>query len=85
MVVLRACHTSNDKLDRGNINPGRSAGDRGFKVFGKAAVAIEPGDGAFDDPATGKDFEANGVGHALDDLDAPLAKFGECLEGLSPE
>jgi hypothetical protein len=80
--VLRACPTSNDKLERGDINPGLSAGDRGFEVFGKAAVAIEPGKGAFDNPSTGKDFEANGVGHALDDLDAPLAKFGECLHEL---
>ena len=27
-------------------------------------------------------FEADGVGHAPDDLDAPSAEFGECLEEL---
>ena len=52
------------------------------KSLARRRLRFEPGEGAFDDPATGKDFEANGVGHALDDLDAPLAKFGECLEEL---
>ena len=78
--MLRAYHTSNEKLDGGDVNPGLCAGDRGFEVFGQAAVAIEPGKGAFDDPAAGEDFETKGVGHALDDLDAPPAEFGECLE-----
>jgi hypothetical protein len=78
--VLRGCHTSQAEPRR--HNPGLSAGERGFEVFGKAVVAIEPGKGAFDDPATGEDFEANGVGHARDDLDAPLAEFGECLAEL---
>jgi hypothetical protein len=30
----------------------------------------------------GKDFKANGVGHAFDDFDAPAAEFGECLKEL---
>jgi hypothetical protein len=29
----------------------------GFEILGKAAVAIEPSEGAFDDPAAGKDEE----------------------------
>ena len=54
-----------------------------FEVFGQeAAVAIEPGEGTFDNPAAREDFEADGVGHAPDDLDAPSAEFGECLEEL---
>src|SRR5579859_4204566 len=34
-----------EKLDRGQIDPRFSPGDRGFGVFGAAAVTIEPGEG----------------------------------------
>jgi hypothetical protein len=55
-----------EELYGGDIDPGLGAGDGGFEVFGKASVPIEPSEGAFDDPATRQEFEADGVGHALD-------------------
>ena len=85
MVELRACYTSNDKLNGGDIDPGLGALDGGFEVFGQAAVAIEPGEGTFDDPAAREDFEANGIGHAPDDFDAPSAEFTSASRSLSPE
>ncbi len=69
-----------EELHRGDVNPGLGAGNGGFEVFGKAAVAIELGEGALDNPAPGEDFEANGVRHAFDDFDAPAAEFGQCFE-----
>jgi hypothetical protein len=33
----------------------------------------------------GKDLEANAVGHALDDLDAPAAEFSKCLKRFITE
>lgn len=43
-----------------------------FEVFGEAATAADPGEGAFDDPAFGKNDEAMQLA-ALDDLDRPRA------------
>jgi hypothetical protein len=82
MVELRAYNTSNDKLNGGDVDPGLGALDGGFEVFGQAAVAIEPGEGTFDDPAAREDLEANRIGHAPDDFDAPSAEFGECFKEL---
>ena len=85
LVESKARHAPNEKLHGSDVDPSLGARDGGFEILGKAPVAIEPGEGAFDDPAAGKDLEANRVGHALDDFDAPAAEFGECLESLSPE
>ena len=40
-----------------------------FVVLGEAPAAVDPGDGALDDPASGDDLEALGLGGALDHLD----------------
>jgi hypothetical protein len=82
MVELLACHTSNDKLNGGDVDPGLGTLDGGFEVFGKAAVAIEPGEGTFDDPSAREHFEANRIGHAPNDFDAPSAEFDECFKEL---
>ncbi len=82
MVELGAYDTSYDKLDGGDIDPGLGALDGGFEVFGQAAVAVEPGEGTFDDPAAREDFETHRIGHAADDFSAPSAEFGECFEEL---
>lgn len=47
-----------------------------------AAVAVELGEGVLDDPSAWEALEANGFGHAFDDIDAPAAEFGECFEEL---
>ena len=44
-----------------------------FPVLGEPAAAVEPGDGALDDPAFGFDDEALGVIGAFDDLDDQTA------------
>src|SRR5437660_11317086 len=40
-------------------------------------VAIEPNQGPFDDPAPRQQLKADSVSGAFDDLDGPLAEFGE--------
>jgi hypothetical protein len=77
MVECGTCETSNKKLYGGDIDPGLGAGDGGFEVFGEATVTIEPREGAADHLTAWQDFEADGIGHALDELDAPLAEFAE--------
>jgi len=47
-----------------------------FPVLGEAAAAIEPGDGALDDPTLGFDHKASGVISAFEDLDP---KTGHCF------
>ena len=42
-----------------------------FVVLGEAAAAIDPGDGAFHDPASWDVLETLGLGGALDHLDPP--------------
>ena len=43
IVELGTCQSSNEELDRGEIEPSLGAGDCRLEVFGEAAVAIEPG------------------------------------------
>lgn len=65
------------------------AGDGVLEVFGEAAVAIEPGQGSFDDPSTGQDLEALSDIAEPDDLQGPFAeavkghaKFGSAISGI---
>ena len=78
------CHSPHEELNRGDDQPGFSAGDRCFEVFGQAPVTIEPGKGPFDYPAAGEGFEADGVGRALDDFDSPLTEIPQGVEQLLP-
>ena len=43
--------------------------ETGFEVFGEAAIATEPSQGALDDPASGQDDKACRRIAALDDLE----------------
>jgi hypothetical protein len=45
----------------------------------QAAVSVEPSQGSLDNPAPGKQLKAGRVGGALDDLNGPIAEFGEGL------
>jgi hypothetical protein len=72
----------NEKLQRGEVEPRLGASDGCFEVFGKAAVTIEPGEGAFDDPAAGKASKTDGVSPARHDLNGPAAEFGERVHQL---
>src|ERR1700724_2725 len=67
----------NEELDASEVEPSLGTGDRSLKVFGQAAVAIEPSESAFDHPPAGKHDEAGSV--SFDDLDRPAAESGESL------
>src|SRR6202011_1726290 len=67
----------NEELDASQVEPSLGTGDRSLKVFGQAAVAIEPSERSFDHPAAGKHDEAGSV--SFDDLDRPAAELGESL------
>ena len=55
-----------------------------LEIACQAPEAAELGKGAFDDPALGEDFESDGGGRALDDLDCPATGLGRSLRGLRP-
>jgi hypothetical protein len=44
-----------EELNRGEIDPSLGTGECRLEVFGEAAVAVEPGKSAFDDPAARAD------------------------------
>lgn len=83
----RRCESAHEELDAGEEEPGFGAGDGGFGVLGEAAIAIEPSQGALDDPAARQHLEAlYGIG-SLDDLEGPstepLERAGELGSGVS--
>ena len=45
--------------------------------FAKRLVSIEPSEGSFDNPSAWQQLKAGRVGGAFDDLDGPVAEFGE--------
>jgi hypothetical protein len=65
-------------LHGGQEEPSLGAGDGSLEVLGEAAIAVEPGEGPFDDPAARQEFEAGRVLRSLDDLNRPLAELGKC-------
>src|SRR5438445_7703713 len=67
----------NEELYRGDVNPRLGARNRRLEILRQAAVAIEPSQGPFDDPAPRQQLKADSVSGAFDDLDGPLAEFGE--------
>src|SRR6266436_3229322 len=67
----------NEELYRGDVNPRLGARNRRLEILRQAAVAIEPSQGPFDDPAPRQQLQADSVSGAFDDLDGPLAEFGE--------
>jgi hypothetical protein len=48
-----------------------------LEILGEAAVSIEPGEGAFDDPASWMDGEAGLIGEFADDLDRDRGGIGD--------
>jgi len=64
------------------VQEGEGFSVEAFPVLGQPAAAIEPGDGAFDDPALGQHNEALGLIRAFDDFDVEL---GDGLLGAALE
>src|SRR5204862_29384 len=50
-----------------------------YFLDGLAAVSIEPSEGSFDDPSPWEELKTGRVGGAFDNLDGPLAEFGESV------
>ena len=68
---------SEHKPDRGEVKEGEGVVVAIFPVLGEPTTAVEPGDGALNDPALGFDDKAFGVVSAFDDLDHRAAhRFG---------
>jgi hypothetical protein len=67
-----------EELYRGDVNPRFGARDRSLEILCQAAVAIEPSQVSFDDPAARQQLKASSVSGAFDDLDGPLGEFGDC-------
>ena len=63
--------SSEHKPDARQSDEGDGGSVEVFVVLGQAPAAIDPGDGALDDPAPGDDLETLGLGGALDHLDPP--------------
>ncbi len=64
---------SDHQADGGPAQEGESAAVETLPILGQPAAAIEPGDGAFDNPALGQDEEPLCRIAALDDREADLA------------
>ena len=73
---MGSCESAEQEPDRREPEEGDGGAGEVVEVFGEPAAAPEPGEGALDDPAFGKDREASGVG-ALDDLDLPVGDGAE--------
>src|SRR3990172_1634719 len=81
-VISGPCETSGEKANAGDEEPSLGAGDGGFEILGEAAVASEPGEGAFDDPAFGLGLERADLLGTGDNLDRPFAEFGNRVAEL---
>src|SRR5882762_9787668 len=76
-IAYGSSQSPNEELYRGDVNPRLGARNRRLEILRQAAVAIEPSQGPFDDPAPRQQLKADSVSGAFDDLDGPLAEFGE--------
>src|ERR1700738_4596985 len=64
---------SQHETDRGEAQERQGLSVEALPILGQAAAAVEPRDGAFDDPSLGQDRKALCYIGALDDLDVDLA------------
>ena len=81
-MVSSPCQAAGEEANAGDHDPGFGAGDGGFEVFGKAAIASEPGKGALDHPTTRFRLEGSDSLLSGHDLDRPLAQVSEGIEQL---
>src|SRR4051812_16790943 len=63
------CQPAHEQLDDRDDGHGGRGVDQALEVFGEAAVAAEPGEGALGHPAPRQQVEAGGIARALDDLE----------------
>src|SRR5882724_7895817 len=78
-IVQGSSQSPDEELYGGDVNPRPGTRNRRLEILRQAAVAIEPSQGPFDDPAARQQLKADSVSGAFDDFDGPLAEFGEGL------
>ena len=61
LLVCESSKPAREQLHRSEIEPDLTAGDGGLKVFGEAAVAVEPSEGSFDHPTARQDTRAGTI------------------------
>ncbi len=83
-MISSGCEPPDEELDEGDGSHGGAGLDQFFDILGGSAVAAEPSEGAFDDPALGQQMESLGVALAPDGLEAePLLRGSTgCLVAL---
>src|SRR5216684_839051 len=69
------------EADHGEAHEGGDGSGIAFEITCQAAIATDPGQGSFDNPAFWQDDEVMRVG-TLDDLEHPAARTGGRLCGL---
>src|SRR5947208_583953 len=81
-VISSPCEAAREQADACHHDPRLGAGDACLEVLGKATVASEPSEGAFDHPSSRLWLEGpEGLGSG-DDLDRPPAQLGDCNNRL---
>jgi hypothetical protein len=81
-VLSSPCEPAREKADAGDEKPGPGADDGSCEVLGEAAIASEPGEGAFDGPALELGCECTDPLRSGDNLDRPFAKRGDGVTQL---
>src|SRR6266446_2141507 len=74
------CQASEHDADHGEPDEGGDGARISLEITRQAAIAADPGQGSFDDPALGQDDELVQI-VALDDLEHPTAGAGSGLRG----
>jgi hypothetical protein len=75
---MMSCQPAQHEADGGEEDEGDGAVREVLEILGEAPTAIEPGDGALDDPALGQELEARTIA-AFDDLELPVRDGAEDL------
>src|ERR1700760_2038259 len=68
--------------EMGDKEPSDFGSGRTLEVLGEAAASAEPGEGAFDHPASRQQLEALDALWSLDDFDRPRSAMGQCGDEL---
>src|SRR3979411_3273988 len=77
------CQASEHDADHGQPDEGSNGARVSLEIARQAAIAANPGQGSFDDPALGQDDEFVQF-VALDDLEHPTAGAGSLWRGARP-
>ena len=76
----RSRETAEHDVSHGEVDVGTATVDRGFMFAAEQAVATQPAERAFHDPAVRKDFEALDVIAAFHDLQIPAECLPRCFD-----